>query len=105
MEDIGEEERWKFEGHHLVPTAEIYNHIYHLNPPPFKLGLVNHQILHLIDAGSSNDLPLYPLVHPSREVDIIIGFDCSSQITHHDFFEQEQSVFTGRKGITKVARD
>ncbi|CAB4407718.1 unnamed protein product [Rhizophagus irregularis] len=105
MEDLGEEGRWKFEGHHLVPTAEVYNHIYHLNPPPYELGLVNNQILELIDAGASNDLPLYPLVHPSREVDIIIGFDCSSQIINHDFFEQEQSVFTSRKGITKVARD
>src|SRR6266542_1473541 len=105
MEDIGEEERWKFEGHHLIPTADNYNYMYHLNQEPNKLGLTNNPLLELIDAGASNDLPLYPLVHPSRKVDIIIGFDCSSQIIKHEFFEQEQSVFTSRKGITSVARD
>src|ERR1043165_284364 len=105
MEDLNELEKWKFEGHHLVPTADNYNYMYHLTPPPYKLGLSNSKILQLIDAGASNDLPLYPLVHPSREVDIIIGFDCSSQIIEHNFFEEEQKVFTARKGITSVARD
>lgn len=105
MEDIEEQERWKFEGHHLIPTASNYNYIYHLNPPPSKLGLTNNPILELIDAGAANDLPLYPLVHPSRKVDIIIGFDSSSQIIKHEYFEQEQLLFTSRKGITKVARD
>ncbi|CAI2174221.1 16345_t:CDS:10 [Funneliformis geosporum] len=105
MEDIEEEERWKFEGHHLIPTASNFNYMYHLNPPPYQLGLTNDPMLELIDAGASNDLPLYPLVHPSRKVDIIIGFDSSSQIIKHEYFEQEQLIFTSRKGITRVARD
>src|ERR1043165_1893053 len=88
FEDIGEEARWKFEGHHLIPTADNYNYMYHLNKAPHKLGLTTHPMLELIDAGAANDLPLYPLVHPSRTVDIIIGFDCSSQIIKHEFFDE-----------------
>lgn len=105
MEDLGDVNRWKFEGQHLVPTADNNNYIHHLTPPPYKLGLTNNPILQLIDAGADNDLPLYPLIHPSRKVDIIVGFDCSSQIIKHEYFESEQKVFTARKGINSVPRD
>ncbi|CAG8544901.1 1882_t:CDS:10 [Paraglomus occultum] len=104
MEDIGEQRQWKFEGHHVIPEANNHNFFYHLDPPPYKLGTTNSPILHFIDAGASNDLPLYPLTHPGRKVDIIMGFDSSSQIIESSFFEEEQKIFTSRRGINSTKR-
>ncbi|KAI9780402.1 MAG: hypothetical protein M1816_002860 [Peltula sp. TS41687] len=36
--------------------------------------------LQLMDAGMSNNLPIYPLLRPGRDVDILIAFDASAQI-------------------------
>jgi hypothetical protein len=33
----------------------------------------------LLDSGVYNDLPLYPLVHPKRKVDVIMVFDSSGK--------------------------
>ncbi|CAJ0911753.1 2227_t:CDS:2 [Entrophospora sp. SA101] len=105
MKNLGEQKQLKFEGHHAVPASNNKNFLYHLHPPPYKLGVANSPVLHLIDSGASNDLPLYPLTHPNRDVDIIIGFDCSSQINKHEYFEEEQKIFTERRGINSVPVD
>ncbi|KAF1976509.1 FabD/lysophospholipase-like protein [Bimuria novae-zelandiae CBS 107.79] len=41
-----------------------------------------HQVknFQLMDAGMSNNLPIYPLLHPGRNVDIMIAFDASSDV-------------------------
>ncbi|KAG8627270.1 hypothetical protein KVT40_004753 [Elsinoe batatas] len=36
--------------------------------------------LQLMDAGMSNNLPIYPLLRPGREVDIIVAFDASADV-------------------------
>ena len=36
--------------------------------------------LQLMDAGMSNNLPIYPLLRPGRNVDILIAFDASADI-------------------------
>lgn len=36
--------------------------------------------LRLMDAGMSNNLPIYPLLRPGRDVDILIVFDASADI-------------------------
>ncbi|KAI9657239.1 MAG: hypothetical protein M1831_004428 [Alyxoria varia] len=36
--------------------------------------------LELMDAGMSNNLPVYPLLRPGRDVDILIAFDSSADI-------------------------
>jgi len=36
--------------------------------------------LQLMDAGMSNNLPIYPLLRPGRDVDILITFDASADI-------------------------
>ncbi|KAF2154249.1 cytosolic phospholipase A2 zeta [Myriangium duriaei CBS 260.36] len=36
--------------------------------------------LQLMDAGMSNNLPIYPLLRPDREVDIIVAFDASADV-------------------------
>lgn len=41
-----------------------------------------HQASHLqlMDAGMSNNLPIYPLLRPGRDVDIVIAFDASADV-------------------------
>lgn len=60
--------------------------------PNFTLGLENSlptsvpkdvfqgEHLQLMDAGMSNNLPIYPLLRPGRNVDIIIAFDASADV-------------------------
>lgn len=36
--------------------------------------------LQLMDAGMSNNLPIYPLLRPGRDVDVIIAFDSSADV-------------------------
>jgi phospholipase A2 len=36
--------------------------------------------LQLLDAGVSNNLPIYPLLRPGRDIDILIAFDASADV-------------------------
>ncbi|CAI2181954.1 6508_t:CDS:10, partial [Funneliformis geosporum] len=89
---IGGETRSELEGKALIDSAENYNF-----STKFE---TKDKILRFIDAGISCDLPLYPMVHPSRKVDVIIAFDSSGNSASLDFFEEVHSTFTKRKGIT-----
>jgi len=65
--------------------------------PNFVLGLRDHlpastpESLHtsdsiqLMDAGMSNNLPIYPLLRQGRDVDIIIAFDASADIRQENW--------------------
>ncbi|KAK4505249.1 hypothetical protein PRZ48_003212 [Zasmidium cellare] len=60
--------------------------------PNFVLGMKNKlpqtcpesihksQHLQLMDAGMSNNLPIYPLLRPGRDVDVVIAFDASADV-------------------------
>ncbi|KAK3721728.1 hypothetical protein LTR37_002893 [Vermiconidia calcicola] len=60
--------------------------------PNFALGLRSrlpetvpesiHEAKHLqlMDAGMSNNLPIYPLLRPGRDVDVILAFDASADV-------------------------
>ncbi|KAK2756763.1 hypothetical protein FQN54_005209 [Arachnomyces sp. PD_36] len=41
--------------------------------------------LELMDAGMSNNLPIYPLLRPGREVDAVIAFDASAEIKQENW--------------------
>ncbi|GAB7359119.1 hypothetical protein MBLNU230_g5187t1 [Neophaeotheca triangularis] len=45
---------------------------------PESINTLTH--LQLMDAGMSNNLPIYPLLRPGRDVDIIIAFDASADV-------------------------
>lgn len=77
--------------------------MFHFNPPPNPPGVFNSPRIHLIDSGMDNNLPLYPLAHPSREVDIILAIDASSDVEKDTFFQRVQD-FGKRKGYTWTAR-
>ncbi|CAG8733642.1 13608_t:CDS:2, partial [Acaulospora morrowiae] len=78
MEKIGPYKKQEFEGMHPVSQPQNYSFIYRLNPPPYELGPTNNKKFGLIDSGVSNDFPMYPITHPNRKIDVVIGFDCSS---------------------------
>ncbi|RUP47452.1 hypothetical protein BC936DRAFT_145719 [Jimgerdemannia flammicorona] len=86
-----------FEDHHPVHAANNPNPVFHFYPPPNPPGIHNSPRVHLIDAGMDNNLPLYPLAHPSREIDIILGFDSSSDVQKNSFFQRVED-FGKRKG-------
>lgn len=41
--------------------------------------------LELMDAGMSNNLPIYPLLRPGRDIDILIAFDASADIKQENW--------------------
>lgn len=43
--------------------------------------------LQLMDAGMSNNLPIYPLLRPGRDVDVIIAFDASADVRTDDWIK------------------
>jgi phospholipase A2 len=49
-------------------------------PPTCPESIFHIENFQLMDAGMSNNLPIYPLLRPGRNVDIIIAFDASSDV-------------------------
>lgn len=43
-------------------------------------GLYDDSYLQLMDAGMSNNLPIYPLLRPGRDVDVVVTFDASADV-------------------------
>jgi phospholipase A2 len=43
-------------------------------------GIHEKEYIQLMDAGMSNNLPIYPLLRPGRDVDIVVAFDASADI-------------------------
>lgn len=43
-------------------------------------GVYAQEYMQLMDAGMSNNLPIYPLLRPGRDVDVLIAFDASADI-------------------------
>jgi cytosolic phospholipase A2 len=46
---------------------------------------VENEYMQLMDAGMSNNLPIYPLIRPGRDVEVIIAFDASAEIKTDDW--------------------
>lgn len=44
-------------------------------------------ILQLMDAGMSNNLPIYPLLRPGRDVDVLIAFDASADVRNDNWMK------------------
>jgi phospholipase A2 len=68
--------------HPIVP-ASIPNFAYKMEdrlPETAPESIYNSTHLQLMDAGMSNNLPIYPLLRPGRDVDILIAFDASADI-------------------------
>ncbi|OTB08143.1 hypothetical protein M426DRAFT_317246 [Hypoxylon sp. CI-4A] len=68
---------------HPIDPAQIPNFVYNMEG---KLRFTTPTTVHkneyiqLMDAGMSNNLPIYPLLRPGRDVDIVVAFDASADV-------------------------
>lgn len=68
---------------HPLEPASIPNFTHGMHgklPRTVPKNLYDNEYIQLMDAGMSNNLPIYPLLRPGRDVDIIISFDASADI-------------------------
>lgn len=68
---------------HPIEPATIPNFVYGMRdrlPGTCPESVFKSDHLQLMDAGMSNNLPIYPLLRPGRDVDILIAFDASADI-------------------------
>ena len=68
---------------HPIGPASIPNFALGLEgrlPPTCPQSIYTSTHIELMDAGMSNNLPIYPLLRPGRGVDILITFDASADI-------------------------
>jgi len=74
--------------HPLSPSC-FPNPIYKLpNPEPEAELFSQRKNIYLNDAGMDNNLPLYPLLRPGRNIDVILAFDSSADIESVPWFEK-----------------
>ncbi|KAL6881661.1 acyl transferase/acyl hydrolase/lysophospholipase [Trichoderma longibrachiatum] len=68
---------------HPIDPAIIPNFAYQMYgklPSTTPKSILEGEYIQLMDAGMSNNLPIYPLLRPGRNVDILIAFDASADI-------------------------
>ncbi|MCJ1444088.1 MAG: hypothetical protein MMC23_004588 [Stictis urceolatum] len=73
---------------HPIGPATIPNYVLGLEdqlPPTTPASMFKSSHLQLMDAGMSNNLPIYPLLRPGRDVDILIAFDASADIKQENW--------------------
>ncbi|KAK7415178.1 hypothetical protein QQZ08_012424 [Neonectria magnoliae] len=68
---------------HPIDPAKIPNFAYGMHgklPDTAPGSIYDSEYIQLMDAGMSNNLPIYPLLRPGRDVDVVIAFDASADI-------------------------
>ena len=68
---------------HPIDPASIPNWAYGMKdqlPASCPESIFKNDHLQLMDAGMSNNLPIYPLLRRGRDVDVVIAFDASADI-------------------------
>ena len=69
---------------HPIEPSTIPNFALGLNrehlPPTCPESILKAETIQLMDAGMSNNLPIYPLLRDGRNVDVIIAFDASADV-------------------------
>ena len=68
---------------HPIDPASIPNFAYGMRgllPRTTPTSIYENEYLQLMDAGMSNNLPIYPLLRPGRNVDVMITFDASADV-------------------------
>ncbi|KAI4170143.1 MAG: hypothetical protein LQ343_005149 [Gyalolechia ehrenbergii] len=83
IDDLLEEKNDELIRVHPIEPAAIPNYVLGLEdqlPATAAKSIFKSDHLELADAGMSNNLPIYPLLRPGRDVDILIAFDASADI-------------------------
>lgn len=73
---------------HPIDPATIPNFVYGMEdqlPSSCPASIFKTDHFQLMDAGMSNNLPIYPLLRPGRDVDILIAFDASADIKQENW--------------------
>ncbi|EAW14054.1 putative phospholipase A2 (PlaA) [Aspergillus clavatus NRRL 1] len=73
---------------HPIDPATIPNYVLGMKdqlPPSCPESIFRSEHLRLMDAGMSNNLPIYPLLRPGRDIDIIVAFDASADIKQENW--------------------
>lgn len=68
---------------HPIDPASLPNFAYKMDgklPETCPESVYKSTHLRLMDAGMSNNLPIYPLLRPGRDVDILVAFDASADV-------------------------
>lgn len=73
---------------HPIEPATIPNWVYGMKdklPVTCPESVFKSDHLQVMDAGMSNNLPIYPLLRPGRDVDVLIAFDASADIKRENW--------------------
>ncbi|KAJ5907713.1 hypothetical protein N7495_000395 [Penicillium taxi] len=73
---------------HPIDPAGIPNFVMGMKdqlPASCPESIFQNDHLRLMDAGMSNNLPIYPLLRPGRGVDIVVAFDASADIKQENW--------------------
>ena len=68
---------------HPIEPATIPNFVYGMRdrlPSTCPESVFKSDHLQVMDAGMSNNLPIYPLLRPGRDVEVLIAFDASAEV-------------------------
>ncbi|KAK9366381.1 acyl transferase/acyl hydrolase/lysophospholipase [Lipomyces kononenkoae] len=86
---------------HPISPAGIPNYLLGLKaylPSSCPESMHTEKDINLMDAGMDNNLAMYPLLRPEREVDMILAFDSSADIQYVPWLELTAG-YTKRRGI------
>lgn len=73
---------------HPIDPATIPNYVLGMKdslPPSCPESILKSEHFRLMDAGMSNNLPIYPLLRPGRDVDVIVTFDASADVKRENW--------------------
>jgi cytosolic phospholipase A2 len=87
---------------HPIDPATMPNFVYGMHgklPRTTPESILDQEHVHLMDAGMSNNLPIYPLLRPGRGVDIIIAFDASADIKQDNWLSVTDG-YARQRGIS-----
>jgi phospholipase A2 len=73
---------------HPIDPAGIPNYVMGMKdqlPGSCPESIFRNDHLRLMDAGMSNNLPIYPLIRPGRDVDVIVAFDASADVKQENW--------------------
>ncbi|GKT93355.1 cytosolic phospholipase A2 zeta [Colletotrichum tofieldiae] len=68
---------------HPIDPGTVANFAYGMEdklPETTPKSTYRSEYIQLMDAGMSNNLPIYPLLRPGRDVDVVVAFDASADI-------------------------
>lgn len=87
---------------HPIDPAKIPNFAYHMYgklPKTAPKSIYEQEYVQLMDAGMSNNLPIYPLLRPGRDVDVLIAFDASADVKTDNWLSVVDG-YARQRGIT-----